>query len=497
MSTPAAPQADEYDEFERVPKALLEKVKALTPAQRKRLLELATPRMVEKYMAHIPHAKQQVFLGIASREAMYGGAAGGGKSDALLMAALQYVDVPGYSALLLRRTWPDLNSPGAILDRARTWLAGSDVHIKDGGRVMQFPSGARIQFGYIALDKDKYKFQSAEYQFVGFDELTQFQEAQYTYLFSRIRRPQLACLTCGGAVRKYLSGWHHTNSSQVCDDLFPDPKVLMQYPAAPDGMTVFDVPLRMRSATNPGGTGHEWVRSRFVDPKTRTKDAFFVPARLTDNPSLDQQSYRENLEHLTIADRERLLRGDWDVAEEGKMFQRQWFRGVNEAPASRRKCRYWDRAATENGGDFTVGALVSLSDDGRWCIEDIVRGQWSSLQVERIVKQTADQDGRLIPIRFEQEPGSSGKDVIDHYQRSVLVGYNFDGIRSTGSKSERAAPLESAAEAGNVSMVIAQWNKAFLDEASMFPLGAHDDQIDAVSGALNFIAGVRRSRVLV
>lgn len=476
----------------------IERAKKLTPAQRKKILALARPRMVDAYAVHIPHPKQQIFLALThNKEVMFGGAAGGGKSDALLMAALQYVDVPGYSALIIRRTWPDLNAAGAILDRANSWLTGTDAHKGEGGRIWTFPSGARLSFGYVQYDKDKYKFQSAEYQFVGFDELTQFEESQYSYLFSRIRRPRIACLTCGEPVRKYEYRWKHTTRDRGCRHLLPDPKVISQYGPAPDGTTLMDVPLRMRSATNPGGIGHEWVRDKFIDAKTRDPASIFIPSLLTDNPSLDQTSYIESLMHLSITDRERLLAGDWDVMEQGEMFQRHWFNVVDQSPTSRKVCRYWDMAAAESStADWTVGAKVVLLD-GRWYIDDIIRVQISPAKAERLVLQTAAMDGREIPIRMEQEPGSSGMHMIDHYRRQVLAGFNFDGVRPTGSKATRAQPWSVAAEAGNVFMRKAMWNKPFLDEASLFPNGAHDDQIDAVSGAVEFLAFGRTGRLLV
>lgn len=462
--------------------------------------------MVDKYMAHIPHAKQQVFLSLKCREAMYGGAAGGGKSDSLLMAALQYVDVPGYSALLLRRTWPDLNAPGAILDRANTWFSNTDARKRDGGRVWEFPTvdaegkpaqPARISFGYLQYDSDKFKFQSAEYQFIGFDELTQFERDTYLYLFSRIRRPQLACLTCGGAVRKYDGRWKHTSSDNKCRHLFPDAKVIQQYPPAPDGMSVFDVPLRMRGATNPGGRGHVWVRDRFVDPILREKEALFIPALLSDNPSLDQDSYTQNLQHLSPTDRERLLNGDWDVAEEGELFERHWFKFIPQTDLSGRVVRFWDNAATAGGGDWTVGTKLRLTPDKQWVIEDVVRGQWGPLDKERVIRQTAMLDGPNVPIRMEQEPGSSGVDTISHYKRTVLYGFDFRGERASGSKVERAAPLASAAEAGNVYAFRAEWNKVWLDEFASFPIGNHDDQVDSCSGAFAYLAFSKQGRVLV
>lgn len=487
----------------------VQRIKKMSPKKRQKLIELATPRIVEPYTKHIPHPAQQVFLSLNNkREVMYGGAAGGGKSDALLMAALQYVDVPGYSALLLRRTWPDLNLPGAIMDRTRTWLSNTPAHPREGGRRWEFPSGAVLTFGYLQHDKDKFRYQSAEFQFIGFDELTQFESSMYSYLFSRLRRPAVPCLNCPVALRKEGHVFRHVGSrsneveegigAKACTSPFPDPKVLEQYTDSPTGMSVFNVPLRMRSATNPGGIGHEWVRQRFIDDRTKEPGAIFVPARLTDNPAIDQDSYVESLEHLDIVDRQRLLDGDWDVAEEGDMFQRHFFNAEEEPPKNVvNRIRFWDMAATKGGGDWTVGCLMSLDANGMWHIEDIVRGQWGPLETERVLLQTAMHDGRDISIRMEQEPGSSGVTVIDHYRRNVFVGFDFDGVRSTGAKEVRAKPLSSAVQAGNVFIVLAAWNRDYLDEMALFPNGNHDDQVDATTGAMTELAFGGGGRLLV
>lgn len=482
---------------------LKQRLGAMTTAQREELLRQMMPRVVDPYMAHIPHPKQQVFLTLNCKEAMYGGAAGGGKSDAVLMSALQYVDVPGYSALILRKTWPDLNAAGAILDRAKTWLAGTDAKMKDGGRLFEFPSGARLSFGYMQRDADKYKFQSAEYQFIGFDELTHFEEAPYKYLFSRLRRPSLVCLTCQNTVKKYETGWAHTSRKGArCNNIFPDPAVVEQYPPSDkDGMTIFDVPLRMRSATNPGGIGNEWVKERFVDPTTREKGAVFVPARLNDNPSLDRESYRESLAHLTVVDRERLENGDWEVAEAGELFDRGWFKITHNGKSTPERgdvqVRFWDLAATEGGGDYTAGVLVMLKSDGTYEIQDVVRGQWSGHKIEQNIAQTAMIDGRDVSIRMEQEPGSAGKNIIDHYSRNVLYGYDFDGARASGSKERRAYPAAVAAEKGLITLVPNQFSPEFLNELEAFPAGANDDMVDAFAGAFNECAFARRGRLLV
>jgi len=128
------------------------------------------------YCPHDPTPKQAEFLALDCLEALYGGAAGGGKTDALLMAALQHVHVPGYAALLLRRTYADLALPGAIMDRAKSWLRPKGIHWDEKNKRFTFPSGATLTFGYLDTEQDRYRYQGAELQFIGFDELTQFPE---------------------------------------------------------------------------------------------------------------------------------------------------------------------------------------------------------------------------------------------------------------------------------------------------------------------------------
>jgi hypothetical protein len=231
------------------------------------------------YVPHKPHPKQAEFLALTSREALYGGAAGGGKSDALLMAALQYVHVPGYNALILRRTFADLSLPDAIMARAKEWLAGTDAVWNAQEKKFTFPSGAVLQFGFLDSDKDRFRYQGGAYHFIAFDELTQFPEAWYRYLFSRLRRAK----------------------------------------GSP-------VPPRVRAATNPGGIGHEWVRRRFVatpDPKRP-----FVSARLDDNPSLDAVEYREALAELDTTTRRQLEEGVWIRDAEGLVYRYSETRNV-------------------------------------------------------------------------------------------------------------------------------------------------------------------------
>jgi predicted phage terminase large subunit-like protein len=491
------------------PSTIRKRVESMSAAQRRQLAAMTLPRLVEPYTKHIPHPTQMVFLSLGKyREVMFGGAAGGGKSDALLMAALQYVDVPGYAALLLRKTWPDLVLPGAIMDRTRQWLEDTPARPKDGGRVWLFPSGARIQFGYLQHDAQKYRYQSAEFQFIGFDELTQWQEEKtYDYLFSRLRKPALACTNCGtwlSAKRNSASGarvFQHTEAKYRVKPYYckasPDRKVLDQYRPSSDGTSIFDVPLRMRSATNPGGLGNEWVKARFIDPKTKRPRSIFVPSKLTDNPSLDP-SYKESLSYLNEVDRQRLLEGDWDVTEAGEFFDRGDFIFIDGEPTNViRRVRYWDKASTQGGGDWTVGTLSGILDSGKVVIIDVVRFQGHPHVNEKKVRATAHADGLDVYIREEQEPGSSGVSIIDHYRRNVVNGFMYDGIKSTGSKEARATAYAGQAKAGNILVCKALWNRDWLNEHEAFPGGAHDDQVDSAAGGFNFLTLGRRTRLIV
>lgn len=480
----------------------LAEVQAMSAGERAELIKWATPRIVPEFFPVVPHPPQQLFLWMNNLEAFYGGAGGGGKSIALLLAALQYVDVPGYNALILRRTYADLILPGALMDRARELLGDTDATPVDGGRAWTFPSGARITFGYAQYYNEIYRYRSAELQFIAYDELTTFDEKTYLFMFARLRRPAVPCLTCKFPLRKDISGlWQHrARVASKCPSSRPDARAVARYPAAADGTTVFDVPLRMRSASNPGGIGHGWVRDRFVNARTRDPQTVFVPARLSDNPSLDAETYKESLSHLDSIERARILDGDWLVTEAGKMFQRHWFKIVPEMPAAARTrmVRYWDLAATEvkvgRDPDWTVGALVGFHE-GIWYIVDIKRARKTPLGVEQLVAQTAMLDGRKVGIWIEQEPGAAGKTTVDTYRRRILPGFEVRGDLPSGNKAERARPVSSAAEAGNVCLVEGAWNRLFLDEAELFPTpGVHDDQVDGVTGAIGILS-LRRARL--
>lgn len=393
---------------------------------------------------HSPSMKQAEFLMLPHREAFYGGAAGGGKSDALLMAALQYVDITGYAALLLRRTYADLSLPGSLMTRAEEWLSGTSAHWNDKTKTWTFPSGATITFGYLENRSDHFRYKGAEFQFIGFDELTQFPEVQYRFLFSRLRK---------------LEG--------------------------------VDIPLRMRSASNPGDVGHAWVKQRFIvegDARGRP----FIPAKIEDNPHLDREEYIKSLEQLDPHTRQQLRDGDWDVMPDGNKFKRAWFKIIPKAPEGLRFVRYWDLAATEpkpgRDPDYTVGVKMGVNKAGEYYVENVKRERMTPRGVERLIRSTAEVDGTDCQIAMEQEPGSAGKHTTDHYNRIVLPEFDFKAIKTTGSKELRCNPWSAKLESGLVYLIEGEWCGEFIDEHCAFPGGSHDDQPDAASGAFAICA---------
>ena len=332
-----------------------------------------------------PHAgPQMAFHRSGAFEVLYGGAAGGGKSDSLLMEALRYAHAPGYTAIILRRTYAMLSQANALIPRSRE-LFTERAKWNEERKSWTFPSGATIQFGHMQHDGDKYNYQGAAFAFIGFDELTQFEEGQYTYLFSRARTTA----------------------------------------KLPDGRPI---PVRVRATTNPGGDGHEWVRRRWgawlgdtptagsgelrwyrneggtdIPSGAGDRQALsrqFIAASLRDNPTLlaNDPAYVQRLEALPLIERERLLNGNWLIGPQGNVFKREWFRVVPSAPAGLKWARYWDLAASiKDAADYTASVAVALADDGTLYLRDMIRGRWEWPDQEAIMVQTMLADPKCSP----------------------------------------------------------------------------------------------------
>lgn len=405
--------------------------------------QLASAETTTNYIPHEPHPKQAEFLAIDTLEALYGGAAGGGKSDALLMDGLEYVHIPGYSALILRRTFEDLAKPDALIPRSKEWLMATDAKWNDQRHQWLFPSGATLSFGYLQHEDDKYHYQGAAYQFVGWDELTQFSETQYTYLFSRCRRPS---------------------------DLSPNAALAA-------------VPLRIRSASNPGGVGHDWVKQRFkIDREGgHDPDRPFIPARLEDNPSLDAETYERSLAVLDLVTRRQLRYGDWDIGATGNVFDRTWWRFYDDLPDGYHPgAVFVDTAGYDDKttGDYAVLAMiVRIGKDLYWI--DVQRGHWF---FPELLQRCLDaKDERQLPIVIEDTPWA--KPLIQSLSRRIsgVIPFQIKG-RSKLTRAQAASPF---AEAGNFYLPRnASWTADFIEEHGAFPNGPHDDMVDTTSMAV-------------
>ena len=242
-----------------------------------------------------PQARQAQFMARPEYEVLYGGAAGGGKSDALLCEGLRQVHLPNYRGIIFRKTYPQLSE---LIDRSRALYGAAYPRARyiSNEHVWRFPSGAMIYFGNMTTTADRINYQGKRYDYIAFDELTHFTWDEYSYMMSR-NRPS------GGGTRVY-----------------------------------------MRAATNPGGIGHSWVRDRFVTaaaPFSRIvervsvrrpdgslmdmeRDRAFVPSTVFDNEELlrADPDYLAKLSMLPQAERDALLYGSWDSFS-GQVFT-QW-----------------------------------------------------------------------------------------------------------------------------------------------------------------------------
>ncbi|MFZ4431602.1 MAG: LAGLIDADG family homing endonuclease [Microthrixaceae bacterium] len=282
-------------------------------------------------------------------------------SIALLMAALQFVDVPGYNGVIFRRTLTDLELPDGLIDVSHDWLDDTDAEWNGNKKRWTFPSGAVLQFAYMNQFNAQYRYKSTQFQFIGWDELTEFPWVeQYLYLFSRLRK--------GVSSRE---------------------QAMAVYGQSHDGVTLADVPLRVRGATNPGGPGQSWVYDRFVDPDATNRKPF-LPSFLQDNPGIDADEYRAALSELPEAERRRLEDGDWSAVDVPGALWRfadidrvQW---VEPLPASEvdLRCMAIDPSITATGDE--CGIVVGSFKGDKLVVEADLSGRlhpddWSKLAV--------------------------------------------------------------------------------------------------------------------
>lgn len=430
-----------------------------------------------------PNAGPQTqFLASSAYEVLYGGAAGGGKSAALVAMPLRWAASPHFNALILRRETTQLDD---LIIKSRGYYSGAapGAKYRDDKHLWTFPSGARVRFNHCKDVGDAFDYQGQEFQLVGFDELTHFELAQYLEIISRVRSSEPG------------------------------------------------LPRFVRATTNPGGRGHEWVFRRWgawldpafeaeglavrLDPETGARlpparpgevlhfltlpdgtecvvpkgtpgglSRTFIPAKLSDNPKLveNDPEYEARLNARDPVRRQQLKDGNWLVRPAaGLYFKRIWMPIVDVPPADVvARVRYWDLAASPTG-DWAVGTKMSRTKAGLYFVEHVERLRGTPGEVRAAVKATAEIDGKDVPIHLEQDPGQAGKDQVASYVRE-LDGFPVFARPKRVDKVTAAGPVSSQVQAGNVKVVRAHWNDAFFSELEQFPEGDHDDQVDTLSG---------------
>lgn len=373
------------------------------------------------------------------------------------------------------------------------------AHPQNATLLHTFPSGAKVKFAHLEHERTVFDWQGSQIALIGFDELTHFTEDQFFYMLSRNRSmsgvPGYVRATCNpdvdSWVRKFIDWWIDKNGDPI-----------------PEHLGVIRFFIRQNDEIIWGASRQELTDKYGEDCKP--KSFTFIAANIFDNKILMEKdpSYLANLKALSRVQRMRLLGGNWNVrAASGLYFQREWFPVVDVIPGGwSRIIRYWDRASTKpneanRNPDWTVGLKLYSYPDGTFVVADVRRMRDTPAQVRRFMKNTAQQDGYDVAVGLEQEPGSSGQADIDDLVR-MLAGYEIIVNKPSTDKITRAEPVSSQVEHGNMKVLRAPWNEDFFKETENFPPdeaaglksfdntnAGHDDQVDALSGAFNEIAG--------
>lgn len=427
---------------------------------------------------------QTAFMETPADIAIYGGAAGGGKSYALLLEALRHHDNPRFGAVMFRRQSTQVRNEGGLWDESTSLYMPLGAHPREAFLEWEFPSGARVKFAHLEHEKTVYEWQGAQVPLLCFDELTHFSEKQFFYMMSRNRStsgvPGYIRCTCNpdadSWVRRFIDFW-------IGPDGYPIPERAgkLRWFIRRDDLFLW------------ADTREEILERYGADelPKSVT----FIPSKITDNQVLMQKdpSYMASLRALSRVERLRLLGGNWNVrATAGSYFQREWFQIVDAVPAGVvAQVRFWDRAATKpnpsnHDPDWTRGLKLGQLADGRYIVMDLKSTRDTPGQVERLVMAVASHDGYSVRIKSQQDPGSSGVAESHNFIR-MLSGYDVVTEVMSKDKETRARPVSAQAEVGNILVLRADWNEEFFNELENFPPegAGHDDIVDTLSGAFN------------
>lgn len=461
-----------------------------------------------------PQPRQEIFLSSSADIAIYGGAAGGGKTWSLEVEPLRHIGVPGFGAVIFRRTFSEITSEGGLWDEAKKMYQHLGGKPNESALRFRFPAGTKIAFSHMQYEDDKYQWKAAQITLIEFDQLETFSESQFFYMLSRNRS------MCG--IRPYVRATANPEPCWLCNkwgDAGPRPGLLDWWIgddgyAIPERSGIIRWMVRRGEDIHWAPTARElWDRFKIDnlprdDPKQPIpKSVTFILSTVYDNQKLLEidPGYLANLQALPLIDRERLLGdglrgGNWQIKPAaGKIFNRSWFEIIDAAPAGCKRVRFWDLAATKRkmmrtkgvDPDSTAGVKMATRN-GIYCVEDAIEEQLDPAGTDTLIQNTASQDGTNVAVRWEIEPGASGKRDNARLIK-MLAGYDAKGIEPQGDKIMRAKPLAAQSEAGNVKLIRGEWNERWLNHMHGQPDLPHDDTMDASSGAFNDLADPRKT----
>lgn len=430
---------------------------------------------------------QERFLATSADIAIYGGAAGGGKTYGLLMEPLRYMNVKKFRAVIFRQNYTQITVSGGLWEESLAMYSGikGAVGTKSPKYNWSFKGGAKVYFDYLTRDQDVMKWQGSQITFMGFDELTHFSKKQFTYMMSRNRS------TCG--VKPYIRATCNPDAESWVADFIAwwiDPNT--GYPI-PERSGRIRYMVTVDDEFQFADTWEELCK-RYGVKKNKCKTVTFIASKLSDNKELMKKdpSYLANLEALTLVDKERLLKGNWKIKPAaGTYFQRKQVEVILDTPNDIYfYCRAWDLAATgkdeEGNPDYTAGVLMGIRRNGLCVVLDVINVQYRAADVDRLLKSTAASDRKRYGYNYEvhipQDPGQAGKRQAQYYIK-LFSGYDIRTDTISGSKEIRATPYAAQWQAGNVQIVAGEWNDMYFNQLEMFPEGEHDDMVDASSDA--------------